>query len=129
MLNKEELMGAMSLKTAEVELPEGVVLVSEISAGKYLDMCDLSKLDGEEVGEDGTMQLDMKKFNPAILVYCVVDAEGNRIFDENDMEFLSTKAAQVPFMKLVQRAKELNGLIGDEGNDSEPTETPSSDGE
>lgn len=129
MLNKEELISAMSLKTAEVGLPEGTVLISEISANDYLDMCDLSKMEGVDADDNGVIQLDMKKFNPAVLVYCVVDAEGNRIFDKGDMEFLSAKAAQGPFMKLVQKAKELNGLIGDEGNDSEPTELTSSDGE
>ena len=129
MLNKEELIKAMSVKTAEVKLPEGTVLVSEISANDYLDMCDLSKMEGEEPDESGVVQLDMKKFNPAILVYCVVDVDGNRMFNKDDMEFLSEKVAQAPFMKLVQKAKELNGLMGDEGNDSEPTEPTSSDGE
>ena len=129
MLNKKELLGALALKRGIVKLPEGDVLITEMSANDYLEMCNLSKVEGQEPDEKGAIQLDMKKFNPAILVYCVVDEEGKRIFDEDDMEFLAAKTAQGPFMKIVQKAKELNGLMGDEGNDLELTKIDSSDGE
>lgn len=128
-LNKKKLLSAMALKTKTVKLPEGGVIVSEITADDYLEICNLSADGGiESADAQGNIKLNMKKFNAALMAYCVVDEKGDRIFDNEDIPLL-IKSSQKSFAIIMAGCKEMNGLVGTEGNASEPTEGGSSTGE
>lgn len=110
-LNRESILEAAKLKTEVVELEEGSVIVSEISALDYNEICELSKKpDCDEV--------DMKKFTPTLLAFGIVNENGERVFSNEDIPLLA-KLAQKPFMKIADGVKRLNGLIGDEAKNSE----------
>jgi hypothetical protein len=125
-LNREGFLKETELKKEIVSLENGDVIVSEMSAEDYLELCQLCKLDGSD--KEGSYKLDVKKFNPGLVAFCVVDEKGDRIFLNEDIPLLS-KRSQKQFSKIILKAQQLNGLIGDEGNDSEPTQTGSNSGE
>lgn len=123
LLNKNELLAMGALKTEVVTFNDKQVRVSEIAATDY------SKIWKDCVLSDDLdkPRIDVAKFNALLLVYCLVDEDGNRIFADEDVDCFA-RYAQAPFSKMVIAAKKLNGLMGDEGNDSEPTEGGSSIG-
>lgn len=128
-LNKKQILAATALKTKTVPLPEGGVIVSEITADDYLEICTLAADGGiESADAQGNVKLDMKKFNAALMAYSIVDAKGARIFDDSDIPLL-IKRSQKSFSLIMKDIKELNGLTGTEGNASEPTKGGSSTGE
>jgi hypothetical protein len=81
-----------------------------------LESC--SVVDHEKKDADGNpkVEIDMKKFTPALVAYCVVDENGDRIFDNSDIDRISKSSTSV-FKKMSVAAQKLNGLVGNEGND------------
>ena len=125
-LDKDAFLEATELKKEIMNLGSGKIIVSEMTAENYLELCELCKLEGSE--SEGSYKLDVKKFNPGLVAFSVVDEEGNRIFSNEDIPILA-KRSQKQFSPIVLKAQKLNGLVGDEGNDSEPTQNGSSSGE
>jgi hypothetical protein len=131
---KDEMFAELKLNTEVVELASGKkVIVSEISAPDYSKLWEIEGVTTGESGEvdkDGnkTVSVDMGKFTPALLAYTIVDENGERIFTDEDIPKLA-KSASGPFLKIAKVAKRLNGLLGDEGNVSEPTQNGSPSGE
>jgi len=112
-LNKAELLDEMKLKSEKVQLTNGVVYASEIPATDYMDLMDFSAIK-DDAKKDG--EVDMKKFNPALVAYSIVNAKGERIFSIDDTDVISKSSTSV-FNKLSESAKRMNGLLGDEEND------------
>lgn len=127
-LNKKQLLTELALKTAKVALGKGEVIVSEIGATDYMDLCLLCAIDPVAAESDPSqVKVDTKKFNAALIAYAVVDGNGARIFDDEDVPMLM-KSSQEPFRKIIESAIRLNGLSGTEGNGSEATKGASSTG-
>ena len=126
-LSRQELLDGSVLETAVVSLPIGEVIVTEISAPDYIEICELSKKDGTDV-VDGSMQIDMRKFDPALLAFGIIDEEGNRIFTNDDSPLLA-KRSMKKFEPALKKLKEMSGLLRDSGNESEPTLSGSTSGE
>lgn len=120
-LNRDMLLNTMKLKTEEVELGAGTVIVSEIGAADYIKLWTDPKTQ-----KDGTV--DMARFTPALIAYAVVDETGNRIFTDADVDILA-RSSQGPFLKIAEVARKLNGLSGEEtkNSESDQSELPFSD--
>lgn len=118
-LDKIAILEEMKLKTETVPFNAGDVIVSEIGAEDYIKLW----LDLRYQDDNGNM--DMAKLTPALVAYSVVDASGNRIFSEDDIQTLA-RAAHGPFNILAKSARRINGLAGDEIKNSEPSLTESS---
>lgn len=118
LLDKSAILSALKLKTESIELGSGTVIVSEIGASDYIELWTnpAYQTDGE---------VDMAKFTPALLAYTIVDESGKRIFTVADVAELGRSAA-VPFLKLAEASKRLNGLTGTEIKNSEGTAAQSS---
>ena len=128
--NKSGLLGAMRLKTETVEVGDGSVIISEISAVSYSKLWASCSVETGVKDANGNpeVSVDMAKFTPALLAYAIVDENGLRIFSDEEIPMLEQTAA-APFLKLAAVAKRLNGFSGDEGNSSEPTTDGSTTGE
>ena len=106
MLDKKAIFGEMKLKTRIVPLKTGTVLISELPADKYLEMLETcSTVDKVNKDAEGNpkVEIDMKKFNPALVAYCVVDENGDRIFDDSDIELMAKSSTSV-FNKMATAA-------------------------
>jgi len=117
-LNKAELLDEMKLKSEKIQLTNGVVYASEIPATDYMDLMEFSAIEDDENDEDAKKagKVDMKKFNPALVAYSIVNAKGERLFSMDDVDVIS-KSSTAVFNKLAESAKRMNGLLGDEEND------------
>ena len=117
-LDKSAILSALKLKTEEIEINGGSIIVSEIGAADYIKLWTdpANQTDGE---------IDMVKFTPALLAYTIVDENGSRIFSDDDIKELS-RSAHAPFLKIAEAAKRLNGLIGDESKNSDSSQSESS---
>lgn len=118
-LTKEELFAEGALKTENVTLKSGDVIVSEIGGSDYIKLWS-DPNNQKEV--DGKSEVDMSRFTPALLSYSVVDEAGNRLFDEADIDRLAKFNSEV-FLKLSEVARRLNGLSGEEVKNSEGTQS------
>lgn len=124
--SREDLLNETKLETVVVSVGSGSVIVSEISGPDYLAACEFAKIgDGDT---DGNFKLSIHKLNPALLAYGIVDEEGNRIFTDEDIPLLA-KRSMKKFEPALVAIKQLNGLLSDEGNVSEPTPNGSTSGE
>ena len=124
-LNKKALMKALALKRDTAELAEGEVLVSELEATEYMEVCNMSAVG--EPDKDGNLTLDMRKYNALLFARACIDEKGARLF--TDEESVGFSKSYKPFMKVVAKIKELNGLTSVVGNASEPTKGGSTTGE
>jgi hypothetical protein len=108
-LKRLDILAAKDLKQQAVDVPEwgGEVIVSEIGAADFMSLWT----DPRYMGEDGKNP-DIPKLMPALVVRCLVDEEGQRIFSDEDAEMLGRKSPAA-FNRIAQAAKDLNG-IGDQ---------------
>lgn len=108
--DKTELLKSLELKSEVVEIDGGEVNVSEIGAADYI------KLWTDPANQtDGAV--DMAKFTPKLLAYCITDSCGNRVFSDDDVPAIS-RTSHGPFLKLAEVARRLNGLSGEEVKNS-----------
>lgn len=129
-LDRNSLLETMKLKTEEVELDGGKVIVSELSGPDYIKLYSdpanqkatgrITKVNGKDEPE---MTIEMGRFQAALIVYGVVDTDGKRIFKDEDIDLVA-RGSQGPFLKLAEVARKLNGFNGEEvknsdGNQSE----------
>jgi hypothetical protein len=113
LLDKTALLAEFELKTEEVELKTGTVIVSELNGTDYLDLYT-----DPQYQIDGVM--DLKKLRPAMIARCVVDQDGNRVFSDEEASVVA-KSASKPFLKLMEAVNRVNADSGDEIKNSEET--------
>lgn len=117
LLDKTALLAEFTLKTEEVTLATGTVIVSELNGTDYLDLYT-----DPQYQIDGAM--DLKKLRPAMIARCVVDADGNRIFSDEEAQTIARSASK-PFLKLMEAINRMNAETGDEIKNSGETASDS----
>lgn len=121
-LNKGDIMNAPDLRRETVAVPEwgegAEVIVQEMTA---LDRDRFRKTMYDENGDLVDVNLTAR-----ILVRCIVDEEGNRIFTDDEAESLGKKSQNV-LQRLLKVAEGLNGAgQADEAiKNSEPSQSES----
>ena len=112
-LDKNAILTAVDLKRETVPVPEwgkdAQVIVQEMSA---LDRDRLWK-DLRINGEDGD-KISMENLAAKVLVRCIVNQDGARLFVDEDAEPLGRKS-QDALARLFEVAKRLNKLFVDKG--------------
>ena len=98
--------------------------MTELSGPDYIKI--YSDPANRTTNEEGEEVLEMGRFQAALICYGAVDENGNRIFDDSDIETIK-RGAQGPFLKLAEAARKLNGLTGEEekNSDDNQPESPS----
>lgn len=105
-LSKKALLEALKLRAEEVELSKGSgVVVRELDAVDFNALWSNPDYAGEV---EGTVNLG--KLAPALLVECVTDAKGQKIFSESDAEDLE-KSGSNAYYKILGAAYRLNGVV------------------
>jgi len=103
MLNKKDILGADDLKFVVVSVPEwnGEVKVKSMT-GKERDSFEstLKKVDGE---------ISTENIRARLCAACIVDEDGNCIFEREDIELLGEKSAAA-LDRVFEVAQRLNGL-------------------
>lgn len=115
LLSKAELLGTIKLKSETVSIGGGEVIVSEVGAEDYLKIWT-------DPANQTNGEVDLIKVTPVLVAYSIVDADGNRMFTDDEIE-LFRRSSFEQFQKLAQVAKKLNGLTGEETKNSEAGQT------
>ena len=101
LLSKAAILGAVDLKTEDVEVPEwgGTVRVVMMS-GKTRD---------EFFGRQGEDKVPYSQFAASVLVATVIDEDGKTVFEEGDVESLRAKS-QAAMDRVLAVSLRLNGI-------------------
>lgn len=104
---KSAILAANSLKTETIEANGVEIIVSEIGA------FDLIRISQECQDADG--ELDMQRFSLAMAACSVVDESGNQVFTLEEIG----KITRTTLMRIIEVARRLNGVSGEEVKNSE----------
>lgn len=109
-LSKDAILGAEDLKSEEVEVPEwgGSVLVRGLT-GRERDDYETSLM----VQRGGQMVSDIANARAKLVARCVVDDDGQRVFDNDDIGALGGKSGAA-LARVFDVAARLSGL-GEDG--------------
>ena len=102
-LTKETILSANDVEIKEVEVPEwgGVVCVRGMTARER------QRYEESLQGKKG--QINTRNALEKLVVLCIVDKDGNRLFTNDDIAALSKKSAKA-LMRVATVATELSGL-------------------
>jgi len=105
MLTRDAILGAKDLKRIQVQVPEwgGEVYISEISA-KERDAYEGSINDGKRI--------NLLNVRARLVVKCLTDDAGKRLFTDADAEQLGDKNGKV-LDRLWELARQINGIGGE----------------
>ena len=105
-LSREAILRATDLKSERVEVPEwgGCVTVRSMT-GFERDAFEASLFDGK----GASRKEKLANLRARLVAFCVVDAEGKRIFSDSDAEALGRKSAAA-LDRVFAVAQRLNGL-------------------
>jgi hypothetical protein len=128
MLTKEAILGARHLPVEEVHVPEmaaadgdDLVYVRGMT-GAERDLWEMSL----SVQRGGEMVPDTANATAKALVKCIVDADGNRLFDDRDANELGSQPA-VALTRMWKVARRLSGLAP-EDVEQKARDFPAADG-
>jgi len=109
MLTREQILGTVTLRTEDVDVPEwgGVVRVSEMT-GAARDAWEQSLVPSERGAGPNIANIRAR-----LVAVCVVDEAGERVFSDKDAVALGQKSAAA-LDRVAKVAQRLNGLTADE---------------
>lgn len=106
-LTKAEILAASDLVTQTVDVPEwGGSVVIRAMSGAQRDAYELSLT---KPGADGKFVIDPENMRAKLLLYTLVDEQGNPLFTVDDLAALSAKSAAA-LARVFVAAQTLNGL-------------------
>ena len=110
MLGKDDILGKVNLKTEDVDVPEwgGSVRVRELSAEER-DSYENELLVVRQEGRKTTVTPNLRNAKAKIVVRAVIDEEGNRLFEDKDVDRLGKLSAQA-IDRVAEVVSRLSGL-------------------
>lgn len=122
-LTKQAIMAALDLPTEDVEVPEwgGSVRVRGLT-GAERDAFEASVV--RRTGKRSTdVEMDLTDFRAKLVVRCMVDEYGMRLFDDEDIPNLGSKSA-VALNRVFEVAQRLSGLTESDIDELKKASTP-----
>lgn len=106
-LNKNTILSAVDLARETVNVPEwgGDIVLQEMTALDREKLRGELDIDGDKVSTDNLAG--------RVLVRCIVDDAGVRIFNDDDAEILGNKG-QKPLRRLFEKAMAMNAMFTDD---------------
>lgn len=130
-LSRDLILQASDIETQTVPVPEwdGEVIIRGLT-GEELDAYQASRRQVINAGtKDQQLVLIQDNARANLLVKCIVDADGTRVFTDRDAGLLGMKNGKV-LDRLFDVAAELSGLNDEEQEEMEGnSETPTADGD
>ena len=106
-LTREQILNADDLPTEVVNVPQwgGSVLIRTLS-GAERDAFEASILRSNKKGKQ---DMNMENLRARLVALCIVDEQGNRLFNKDDIQALGKKSA-LALALVFTAAQELNGM-------------------
>lgn len=110
LLTRDAILTAVDLQQEEVQVPEwgGAVMVRGLS-GTDRDAFEQDIVRMKRSGKSTTTEMDLHNVRAKLCVRCIVDENGERLFDDADMEALGRKSATA-LQRVFDAAQRLSGL-------------------
>jgi len=110
MLSKDQILKAQDCKTETVAVPEwgGDVLVRGLT-GRERDAFE----DESIVRRGKHVEQNLKNVRARLCVRCIVDDQGNRVFDDKDADALGAKSGAA-LARIFDAAQRLSGLSAED---------------
>lgn len=111
-LTREQIQAAQDLPTEKLSIPEwgGDVFVRSMNVDelqKYLNILNNGR--DEDLSQIDVSKIDVSTNMIMIVIFCVVDEQGTRMFAEEDAEWLKTKCVGA-LRKISEVAGRLTGI-------------------
>lgn len=133
LLSRAQIVAAKDLKHEDVEVPEwgGTVRLRELT-GEDRDRFEAANINIITELVDGKEKTVLKRntenLRARLVAMCLVDADGNRCFGDDEIADLGRKGAQA-LQKLFLVAQRLNGIGGPAVKEAEKNSTAAPSGE
>lgn len=116
-LNRDIILSADDLKVEEVDIPEwgGIVYVRTLTA-KERDAFENSMVEVRGKGKNQTRELRIRNLRAGLAVRCLVDSEGNRLFNDGDADELGNKSGSA-LDKIYDVASRLAGMSAEDAEE------------
>lgn len=103
---RDKILGADDLKREKVEVPEwGMTLYVREMTGSERDQYEVGLIEKKDL----PMSQRLENMRARLVVLCVVDDKGNRVFSDEDIEAVGGKNAQA-LTRLTDAAQVINKL-------------------
>ena len=106
LLDKSGLLRALQLKTEEIEIEGGTIRIQQMTGADYAGIY------GNDAVKDAAGNLDSAKVSALMAVRCIIDADGNRLFTDDETGLLQGCFAGA-YTKIVLAVQKLNGFGDD----------------
>lgn len=122
LLDKKSILNSQDIKIERVDVPEwgGYVFVKGMTASERDQFETIIANRSNELGGEGRTVMD--NFRAALAAFTIVDKNGERLFDLDDVEALNQKSAAA-LQRIYEKSKTLSRI----GNDDVEELTKNSD--
>lgn len=122
LLDKKSILNSQDIKVERVDVPEwgGYVFVKGMTASERDQFETIIANRSNELGGEGRTVMD--NFRAALAAFTIVDKNGERLFDLDDVEALNQKSAAA-LQRIYEKSKTLSRI----GNDDVEELTKNSD--
>jgi len=103
-LSKDQILGAVDFKYEEIEVPEW---------GGSVRLRGLSAAERDEFEASVGVTQDLTNMRARLVVNCLIDEDGNRLFKNSEAKALGEKNATV-MNRLFDKCRELSGMTDDD---------------
>lgn len=110
-LNRDAIRSCNDLKRELVNVPEwgGDVYVRELSVAELQGYLMMMREGQSDISNIDTSKMDIAKTMTKLVIYCVVDEDGNRLFTMDDAEWLEGKSVKA-LKRVASVAQRLSGM-------------------
>jgi hypothetical protein len=104
-ISREKLLQAKAVETRDVDLGNGEFVRVRGLSGKERDALEASTIQGKGKNKD----VNLSNFRAKLCVRAIIDADGKRLFKDDEVALLGEISAKV-ISKIYDAAAELSGL-------------------
>lgn len=110
LLTKDQIQACINLRSEVVFVPEwgGDVMVRELT-GEERDSYEQSIFEARRVGNKTEITPNLRNVKARMVVRCVINEDGTRLFGDADVEWVGKKSASA-LNRIVDVAERLSGL-------------------
>ena len=107
---RDDILSADDLPTTEVDVPEwGLSVFVRAMTGAERDSYESGLMENKDL----PMKARLRNMRANLVVLCTVDSDGNRIFNDGDVEAVGNKSATA-LNRIVDIAQHSNALTDDD---------------
>lgn len=111
---RDDILAIDDLPTESVEVPEwGVTLAVRSMTGAERDRYEMDLMQDQQKAKKNGKEFGFTNIRARLVVMCTVDADGKRVFHDDDVERVGRKSSAA-IVRLYDAASKLNAISDEE---------------